>query len=450
MSVVQTWLCSRCVSMCDWLLSESVSSFTWKHRLGRLLAVVVRALGQAASSTEENVNPMLRLLELSTASPREEMAGLGEGAASERTAVSRAIFLRHLFPGGYFASLRTLCDARLPPLLDSESPSPPTPMAGAIFDLVVRPVRLARREEDGDGDFGDALRKGLCAAFLAAPFSEQVRLFVLPALAHSDIPVFDLITLKEAKRFASPSPWMLYSYLKIGNEQTGEEASRHRLVILYGEFSTLICSFLFWNFGVIGLSTIYIHLSFFFSFFLFFKSLLYLELSPSEALEFLCVLRLLCQKVLFARTDDLADDQDEEGDSDDESEAVAKDEEADDPALDPAERVLRQCRRMLNHLGAVSRLVAAVEHVEEKEQGDAMLLALCSICHNLLLSSRHAVYQYRLLNTLAFSPALLHRLWNLTISAKQETSISRPSPLLTVGIFFYIPYTLARLNYGID
>ena len=65
------------------------------------------------------------------------------------------------------------------------------------------------------------MREGLCRAFLAREFSEKVRLFVIPALALSGVSAFTFVTQKEAKMFASDMPWMLYSYLKLGNEQAG-------------------------------------------------------------------------------------------------------------------------------------------------------------------------------------------------------------------------------------
>ena len=161
------------------------------------------------------------------------------------------------------------------------------------------------------------------------------------------------------------------------------------------------------------------------------------DISTTEALEYLTGIRVLCQRVFTLTADDSEDHKDEDSDDDD-SEAMDDDQGADeDFAADPRERCLRDCKRMLNHPGTVSKLVAAAERADSQDQGDAMLLALCSICHNLLLSSKQAVHTYRLLNTLAFSPLLLHRLWNLTISAKQEMSISKPSLLLTVGTVWY-------------
>ena len=41
----------------------------------------------------------------------------------------------------YFGLVRQLCDKRIPPLLE-ESCRPPTPLAEAIFNMIIRPLKL--------------------------------------------------------------------------------------------------------------------------------------------------------------------------------------------------------------------------------------------------------------------------------------------------------------------
>ena len=43
----------------------------------------------------------------------------------------------------YFGLVRRMCDKRIPPLLE-ESFRPPTPLAEAIFSMIVRPFKLLR------------------------------------------------------------------------------------------------------------------------------------------------------------------------------------------------------------------------------------------------------------------------------------------------------------------
>ncbi len=204
------------MSLSEPILAEVLSPnhTQWKHRLARFLGLALLTLGNA--ETKDNVNPLLRWLELAT-SPEKVPADSG---------VPSAVF-RRLFaatassgPGGYFGSLRLFCDRRLPPLL-SESAAPPTPLAAAVLELFLRPVRLSVGVEEEDPGFSRAMRCDLRDAVFVKPFSEQVRLFLLPALASSTgITVFDLITREEIA-VASSTCWMLYSYLKLG---TGNDA----------------------------------------------------------------------------------------------------------------------------------------------------------------------------------------------------------------------------------
>ena len=41
----------------------------------------------------------------------------------------------------YFGLVRRLCDKRIPPLIE-ENPHPPTPLAEAIFKMILRPLNL--------------------------------------------------------------------------------------------------------------------------------------------------------------------------------------------------------------------------------------------------------------------------------------------------------------------
>ncbi len=158
-------------------------------------------------------------------------------------------------------------------------------------------------------------------------------------------------------------------------------------------------------------------------------------MSIEQAREFLVVLKILCQLVLSPqKLPDSGTDEDSDSEDDDEGEEQNT---MDQSSLGDEEHCLRDCKIMMNDPATVNRLVSATElslaNHDQRLNSDAMLCALCGVCHQLLLQGkRNNVHDNRLLNTLAFKPALLHRLWGLVISAKQETSISKPSPLLTV------------------
>ncbi len=105
--------------LAEWLLTECAASSCWRHRLGRLLAVVVATLSRA--EVEENVNPMLRLLELATAPERSSTQGH-----------SRYIF-RKEETGLIFARLLVTVHRLLTILLFFYRPSASKALLGLIF-----------------------------------------------------------------------------------------------------------------------------------------------------------------------------------------------------------------------------------------------------------------------------------------------------------------------------
>ena len=61
------------------------------------------------------------------------------------------------------------------------------------------------------------------------------------------------------------------------------------------------------------------------------------------------------------------------------------------------------------------------------------LVHLCRISHRLLLSNANALYEYRLLHTMAFNSSLLVRLWGKILKERQITAYAKNAqPLLSV------------------
>ena len=140
----------------------------WLHRVSRLCELCIRLLG--AAQKEDNINPVLRVLEIFTTSDNFSASDEGHGVD---------YIFRYAAKHSYFESLRSLCDSRIPPLIE-ETVRPPTAMAGVILDMILRPLKYLLRSEV---KLRTEMVERLTAAFFAAPFSEQVKFFVLPALA---------------------------------------------------------------------------------------------------------------------------------------------------------------------------------------------------------------------------------------------------------------------------
>ncbi len=201
----QVWLCSKCVMLKERLLKElSESCSLWRFRVCRLMELCLRFF--ATLTKEDNLGPLLRVFEL----------------ANE----SSPLFVRQLVLGqnDYFGALRVLCDSRIPPPLE-ETEVAQTPMAEAIAVMLLRP--FAHVSDKDDVEYRRHMRKNLCHSFFSRPFSPQVRLFILPFLAHSQYSVDAYVSLEDVDHSCQSSPWLLFSYLKIAQANI----SKHNMSI---------------------------------------------------------------------------------------------------------------------------------------------------------------------------------------------------------------------------
>ena len=129
----------------------------------------------ASAPPEQNISPALRFVEVYS-SP--------ETYTAEKGAAAVTVIYTHLTLKNYFGCARAVCDSRVPPLLE-ETTTPPTHHAQAALEMVARPLRVLYS--------GDAIRLGpevrdrgmanLVDRIFAQPYSEQIELFVIPALA---------------------------------------------------------------------------------------------------------------------------------------------------------------------------------------------------------------------------------------------------------------------------
>lgn len=364
---MQIWLCQKCVQDRQNIVKNVLeaedehSRNLWIYRLSKLCQLCLQLI--LHSSPNENGNPALRILEIFTSCSTFER----DGTSSHSDIVTR--IFRFLIHRRYFECLRTLCDSRIPPLIEA-TPKPPTPIAEIILDLISRPLKLLNQT---DQNFRSEMVQRLGSAFFQTEFSEQVRNFILPALSGTNFPYLDWISVLNREENLA-NPWLLFSFLSLG---------RLNLEVF----------------------------------------------SPMEVIQYLNVLSKL--SVSISKGSNYAkiqiDDDPEESDDDDED-----DHNADGSPISSEEReCLQSSLSLLNSTEVVSNLIAATEKCAKEPLA---LKLLCRICHNLLLADKAAIHKFRLLNTLAFRSALIHRLWNLILDAKQPSAIGKPVPLLTVSI----------------
>ena len=340
---------------------------TW--RLARLINLALIYVSNAPSN--DNIAVLMRFIEIFTNIYR-----------TEPNKVALSIY-KYLITRNYYGHLRKLCDARIPPLM-SETVKAPTPMAETIYGLIMIPFSLQDFDQQ---EFGSSVLTNLTDNFLSTEFSEQVDLYIVPALSHEKAFPYSLwnkvlesqkkVSLSETTTNTTTTkrtPWLLYSFLKLGSLHLGQNS----------------------NFDV--------HC--------------YLNV-----LSDLTGAILKSKNIAMDTTED-NEMSDEEDDRDQKDVEMTEIENRNAPSS-----VINRSVSMLNDPGVVNSLVSAIE----KSPDEALALtALCKLCHNLLLSDPLALHHFRLLYTLAFRPLFLHRLWNLILDTKRPALMGSSVPLLTV------------------
>ncbi len=322
----------------------------------------------ATAPPDENVATPLRLIEIFT---------------SSSSTVQLKMF-QYLVSKDYFGNVRRLCDARIPPLM-SETSRPPTPLSATILAMVTRPLDLLD-DEPTLTDFAKEALLNLTQRFFVTPFTEQVDFFVIPALAENvKFPYgkWNKVLDGYSEGGLEFTPWLLYSFLKIGKNHLGEERSRHfdvqqYLSVLSNLTGTILTKL---NSGAGGGAS-----------------------HPEDS-----------------------DDSDDE-DVGDQGEAMDVDQ-GGRTSLMSTNSAISRSLAMLNDVTVVNSLVAATERSPEEPLA---LAALCKLCHHLLLADSLALHHFRLLYTLAFRTTLLHRLWNLILDTRRPSLLGSSVPLLTV------------------
>nr|CAD7445175.1 unnamed protein product [Timema bartmani] len=358
------WLSQCILKQHDKLLVEANSSNKpWLWRLPRLLHLNMCHMTTMINlGSRDSLAVPLRMLEVFTSWETCRRI-LGDSLAATHL-THTFTFLVHK---GYFQQVRCLLDNKVPPLLEP-SPTPPTPLASCLFDMITRPVNLVTSVTNTE--FSDLILRSLCRHILAPQFTEPVQLFVIPAL--SALPQFPfrqlLLALRHVDIDVPHTTWLLFAMLSL--------EKKHFII---GESG---------NGGLL--------------------------------LGFLQLLASLTKNITKMNIGRAASSGSANNDSDDELE----------PKLEnnAQTQVLEQCVEMLNDSGRVANLLLAVD----QSQDPIVLQALCQVCHNLLVSHNHAIHKYRLLYMLAFKPTFLRHLWTAILSVCQTSIFGSETPLLHV------------------
>nr|CAD7431264.1 unnamed protein product [Timema monikensis] len=190
--VIQVWLSQCILKQHDKLLLEANSSNKpWLWRLPRLLHLNMCHMTTMINlGSRDSLAVPLRMLEVFTSWETCRRI-LGDSLAVTHL-THTFTFLVHK---GYFQQVRCLLDNKVPPLLEP-SPTPPTPLASCLFDMIICPVNLVTIVTNTE--FSDLILRSLCRHILSPQFTEPVQLFVIPAL--SALPQFPFRQLLLALR----------------------------------------------------------------------------------------------------------------------------------------------------------------------------------------------------------------------------------------------------------
>ncbi|XP_014356557.2 ubiquitin-protein ligase E3C [Papilio machaon] len=349
-------------------------------QIRRLLALHLRLL---KNDSEVPLAVPLRMLEVFTSRQSAEASM----TCKEAVNIIGGTFL-YLIKRGYFKDLCNLICQRTPPLY-GPSPNPPTPLCGALLDLIQRPLNL--NFQINTSQYEDTVMTEFASTFLCNPYPEPVEMYILPALAQDrnrPFPFLGLIRcMLDDSKFTSGKlindSWLLHSILSLeppgfGNDLRNVDNSK-------------------------------------------------LPNNPI-VLEYLKILAMLtenvCNKQITYEYEDSLYSQETAADKDDDSDSEVEP----NPTSVREQTLLTKCIEMLNEPD--NCVMMTCSQINDNELSEEFLEYISKICHNLLLSHKMALHKYRLLYTLAFKPIFVRGVWRWLSSMNQESLFGGPNTAL--------------------
>ncbi|CAH0727473.1 unnamed protein product, partial [Brenthis ino] len=375
--------CTRLVSVSQLLLKQ------WKRvlqrcgssiQIRRLLALHLRLL---RNDNEIPLAVPLRMFEVFTS------VSSAEDSMNCDEAVNKigATFL-YLIKRGYFQDLRQLLCKKTPPLY-GPSPNPPTPLCGALLDLLERPLQLTTHVNVPEYD--DTVMTEFTSSFLCNPYPEPVEMYIIPAMTHNShrsFPFLPLLQCLTEHKFSSGKisndSWLLHTILTL--EPPGFATEIQKLDNTRLPHNRIVLEYL----KIIANLTVNV-----------------------------------CNKQITYDYEDSLYSKETAADNDDDSDS----ENEPNPTSVREQMLLTKCIEILNEPDRC--IMVTCSQITESDLSDEFLDSMSKICHNLLLSHRMALHKYRLLYTLAFKPIFLRGLWHWLSGMSHQSSFGgSATPLL--------------------
>ncbi|CAG4954509.1 unnamed protein product [Colias eurytheme] len=368
--------CNRLVSISQILLKQWQKVFQSSGSSIQIRRLLVLHLRLLKDDSEVPLAVPLRMFEVFTSANTVTNVMNREDAINT---VGRTFL--YLVKRGYFKDICQLICRRTPPLY-GPSPNPPTPLCGALFDLIQRPLSITSRVNIAEYD--DTIMTEFTSAFLCKPYPEPIEMFIIPALtgdANRPFPFVSLIQcLQDDSKYNDGrllnDSWLLHSVLML--EPVGFVNDVRKLDHTRLPLNRIVLNYL--------------------------KVLAKLTVNA-------------CNKQITYEYEDSLYSQETAADNDDDD---SDSESEPNPTSVREQNLLTKCVETLNEPERCVMKTCA--QIVESDLSDEFLDSMSQICHNLLLSHRMALHKYRLLYTLAFKPIFLRGLWQWLTSMSHESS----------------------------
>ncbi|XP_067398811.1 ubiquitin-protein ligase E3C isoform X3 [Emydura macquarii macquarii] len=283
--------------------------------------------------------------------------------------------LHYMVQKGYYRSLYLLINNKLPSSIEYSDVSR-VPIAEILLENVLKPLHFMY------SSCPEGARQQIFAAFteefLAAPFTDQIFHFIIPALADVQT-VFSyelflnaLLTESRCLRKSDRAPWLFYFVLTVGETYLG-------------------C------------------------------------LSEEGLLVYLRVLQIFLSQLPVSATG--ANCQDATSDSEDEDEEISKMMTTSGDGRISVQYITDECLKKLDTKQQTNTLLNMVWRDSASEE---VFTLMASICHTLMVQHRMMVPKVRLLYSLAFNARFLRHLWYLISSMTTRMITGSMVPLLQV------------------
>ncbi|XP_065254844.1 ubiquitin-protein ligase E3C [Emys orbicularis] len=366
------WMCQNLIKQSSQFVKQldGPDRLTCLFQIKRLLGLCCRLL-QNCNDDSLNVALPMRMLEVFSS----ENTYLPVLQDANYVASVFEQILHYMVQKGFYRSLYLLINNKLPSSIEYSDVSR-VPIAKILLENVLKPLHFTY------SSCPEGARQQIFAAFteefLAAPFTDQIFHFIIPALADVqtlfpyELFLNALLTESRRSRKSDRAPWLFYFVLTVGETYLG-------------------------------------------------------SLSEEGLLVYLRVLQTFLSQLPVSATG--ANCQDATSDSEDEDEEISKMMTIPGDGRISVQYITEECLKKLDTKQQTNTLLNMVWRDSASEE---VFTLMASICHTLMVQHRMMVPKVRLLYSLAFNARFLRHLWYLISSMTTRMITGSMVPLLQV------------------